>query len=322
MCMRLSDEKIRRITSDLGLKIQFVKGQDIPVKNCWHFCTDGNAVDAIFSTDEDFRAGMNRIYKLSTNYDIVILAFCLMDTHVHFILYGDFEECNRFLHEYVRLTSYHISREHSDRNKMMDVPIRHQEIDTDWYLKKAVCYVIKNPPAGGLPYTYYDYPWSSGALYFRNPGHWASPTFYLSGKNSIHSLSNTSQKRMLNSHFPSRDDAKIIDGIVFPGEYVAVEVVEQLFRSVKGFTWFIGTSKESDVESREGAVSYLSIPIQEMRQHKNEMCRSMFAVNDIRSLNTDRRLALAKALRSKYNSSLKQICRLCGLQYNEVKGLF
>ena len=205
---------------------------------------------------------------------------------------------------------------------MMDVPIRHQEIDTDWYLKKAVCYVIKNPPVGGLPYTYYDYPWSSGALLFRKSGYWSCPNFDLGSKESIQSLSNTSQKRMLNSHFPCPDDARIIDGMVFPGEYVAVEIVEQLFRTVKGFTWFIGTSKESDVESREGAISYLSIPIQEMRQHKNEMCRSMFGVNDIRSLNTDRRLALARALRSKYNSSLKQICRLCGLQYGEVKDLF
>lgn len=312
---------MHRIVSDLGLKTQFVKGQDIPVKNCWHFCTDGNAVDAMFSGDEDFKSGMNRIYKLSIRYQITLLAFCLMDTHIHFIIHGLFEECNKFVHEYVRLTSYYISRTYSDRNKMEDVPIRHQEIDTDRYLKTAICYVIKNPPVGGLPFTYYDYPWSSGSLIFRHPGYWTLPDASQETNESLISLSATLQKKMLNSHTVSRADAKIIGGIVFPGEYVAVEIVEMLFRTIKSFTWFVCSSKESDVESREGSFAYLSIPMQEMRQHKNRMCQTMFGVGDIRSLNTGRRIALAKALRSQYNSSKKQIARLCGLQYEEVKDM-
>ena len=52
----------KEIVSDLGLDRPFIKGQRIIIKNCWHFSTDGKAVDVMFEDDDDFIAGMNRIY--------------------------------------------------------------------------------------------------------------------------------------------------------------------------------------------------------------------------------------------------------------------
>lgn len=63
----------------------------------------------------------------------------------------------------------------------------------------------------------------------------------------------------------------------------------------------------------------LSIPMQEMRQHKNRICREMFGTEHVRRLDTTQRMRLARTLRSQYNSSPKQVCRLCGLVYEEVK---
>ena len=82
-----------QLVTDLGLNRPFVKGQTIPINNCWHFSTDGNAIDCLFYDDGDFIAGMNRIYITVRGYNVIILAFSLMDTHVHFVLYGEFDEC-------------------------------------------------------------------------------------------------------------------------------------------------------------------------------------------------------------------------------------
>ena len=49
--MKIEYDLLRRIESDLGLNTPFIKGQAIPIKNCWHFSTDGNAVDVIFKDD-------------------------------------------------------------------------------------------------------------------------------------------------------------------------------------------------------------------------------------------------------------------------------
>lgn len=318
--MRLCDAKLQKIISDLSINAPYVKGQDNPVTNCFHFSTDGNAVDAIFRDERDFIDGMNRIYNVLQLYDTVILAFVLMDTHVHFILHGAFTECNRFVHEYIRRTSQYISNRYGERNKLDNVPINSQVIDNARYLRTAICYVLKNPPVGGIQYNAYDYPWSSAALMFRAKGHWTSPA-WTGIENDTDNFGARKQKSAFKTHMTTKRQPRMCKDIIFPGEYIPVEIVEAIFKSHRAFNMFMCISKEVDVESRGGTISHLSIPIQEMRQHKNELCIQMFGKKDIRLLDTAQRLMLARALKSKYNSSTKQIVRLCGLVFEEAAHL-
>lgn len=323
--MKISEDKLQKIFSDLGINVPFIKGQDIAVKDCWHFYTDGQSVDFIFCDEEDFRNGMNRAFLTLRKYDVLILAFILMDTHVHFILYGHFEECNRYIHEYVRRTSIYIESVHGERNKFRNLPISHQPIDTDRYLKSAICYVIKNATVGGLPWMFYDYPWSSGPLYFRSGKAWTQPQWasveVVPDSSSSPRLSRIAWKKMMKTRSPEGVEARIVDRMVFPGEYVAFEIVEKLFRSPKGFQYFVGSTKDSDIESRGGIISNLSLPDNEIRQHKKELCLELFGTSDTYKLDTGKRIHLARCLRSRYNSSPKQLARICGLKYEEVKGL-
>jgi len=319
--MKLTREKLIRMENDLGVNIPYQKGFDAPVRNCWHFSTDGNSVDLIFYDEIDFIEGMNRIYIVLQAYDVVILAFVLMDNHVHFILYGTFEECNRFMHEYVRRLSWHISRRHGDRAKMAPVNISHQAVEDINYLKTVICYVIKNPPVAGIGYNAFDYPWSSGALYFRKKGLWTSPSWVGDDTVSSRVLTGREKRKVTKTVEADGTPVSMVGPLIFPGEYVAYETVERLYRTNKGFHYFFCRSREETVDARGGMISHLSLPIQEMRQHKNEVCRELFGVDSIKSLTTSERLKLAKALKARYNSSTKQIARLCGLVYEEVKDI-
>ena len=322
MKMKLNRKLLAQIESDLGLNVPFVKGQKIKIKNCWHFSTDGNAVDAMFENEEDFITGMNRVYVVVQGYNVVILAFSLMDTHVHFILYGTFEECNRFMHDYVHRSSWYISVTHQERNKLDKVPINHQPVEDDFYLKTVICYTLKNAPVGGIMFNALDYPWSSGPLYFKRPGYWSSPR-WMDEVELDESRGSEQRKEALHTRNVSITHSAVpmIGPIVFPGEYVAYEIVERIFKTCRSFNFFLSITKEEDVDARGGTISLLSIPMQEMRQHKNEVCQELFGKNSIKNLSTEQRLRLARTLRSRYNSSIKQIARLCGLVYNEVKGL-
>lgn len=318
--MKIDQKLLAQIEADLGLHVPFVKGRQIKIKNCWHFSTDGNAVDAMFEDDDDFKAGMNRIYMVIQDYNVVILAFSLMDTHVHFILYGTFEACNRFMHEYVRRTSWYISVTHHESNKLDGVPINYQAVDTDSYLKTVICYTVKNAPAGGIMFNALDYPWSSGPLYFKRPGYWSSPR-WMDETKAAGSMGVVDHRKALRTRKDelARRAPRMIGPLVFPGEYVAYEVVERIFKTCKSFNFFLSITKEEDVDARGGSISLLSIPMQEMRQHKNEVCRELFGTPSVRQLSMQQRLRLARTLRSRYNSSIKQIARLAGLVYDEVK---
>lgn len=76
------------------------------------------------------------------------------------------------------------------------------------------------------------------------------------------------------------------------------------------------------MDARGGQLSRLSVPMQEMRQHKRDLCRELFGTKSIKSLSIQQRIKLARVLRARYNSSLKQIARLTGLVYDEVKDMF
>ena len=312
-----------QLVTDLGLNRPFVKGQTIPINNCWHFSTDGNAVDCLFYDDDDFIAGMNRIYITVRGYNVIILAFSLMDTHVHFVLYGEFDECNHFMHEYVRRTSIFIAKKHGENNKLDGVPIDYQRVDNDYYLKTVICYTVKNAPVAGVPFNALDYPWSSGPLYFKKAGYWSSPSWQ--GKENNLSDSGIMGTKTLRKVLKTRDlpekNLRMAGSLIFPGEYVAYELVERLFKTTKSFNYFLCRTKEEEVDSKGGTISHLSVPMQEMRQHKNELCLELFNTASIKKLNTSQRLILARTLRSRFNSSIKQIARLCGLIYNEVKDI-
>lgn len=321
--MEISGKLLCQIESDLGLNVPFVKGQNISVKNCWHFYTDGRDVDIMFSDETCLRDGMNRIYVQSLRFDVIILAFVLMDTHVHFVLYGSYSECSAFTHEYIRSTSRYISIRYKEKNRLGSVKINHQEVDTDLYLKIVIPYVIKNPTSGGMPWMPYNYPWSSGALYFARNGNLAPNSWSgkLDGCRKLKELSIRETRTLFHTRDRIMTDANLLDGLAFPGDYVAYEIVERIFRTTKSFQYFMSLNKEDEIEGRGGSISNLSLPIQELRQHKNEICMDIFGRKTVRDLDTTQRIKLAKILKSRFNSSTKQIARLCGLKYDEIIGI-
>lgn len=320
--MKISEKTLRQISADLGLDVPFVKGQSIEIKNCWHFSTDGDSVEAMFYDEDDFRDGMNRVYIVSRKFNVVILAFSLMDTHIHFVLYGSFEDCNRFVHEYARLTSMSISQRHGKKNALAEIKIGHQDVKDDNYLKTVICYDIRNAPVGGLRYNSYDYPWSSGPLYFRTAGTWASPIWTEKGSlTELGEFNKMDRQKLLRSKDEInvyQERVRMIDGIVFPGDYVAYELVEKIFKTHKSFNYFMCKTKESDIDAMGGKISWLSLPLPELRQNRDRLCLEMFGQEKTNKLDTRQRLRLASALKSRYNCSSKQIAKSCGLNYSEV----
>lgn len=320
--MKASKLTLKQLRSDLGIDAPFIKGEDKPVRRCWHFCTDGKSIDFIFTSDEDFRCGMNRIYFVVRRYKVVIIAFVLMGTHIHFILWGEYDECLAFVREYLRRTSLYIKNSHGEKRKLEDIPISCQSITDDFYLKTVICYVIKNPPVGGLPYNAYDYPWSSGALYFRRSEYWTTPEWINKNLMITPEIGTEEQRKLFHTKEKLPKGVKVFNGnLIFPGEYVVYEIVEELFHTCRSFNYFMCQNKEIDIESRQGIISGLSMPLQELRQHRDELCREIFNVYNQRSLDMAARLKLAKALRSRYACSINQICRVCGLVYDEAKSL-
>ena len=327
----LSLSMLSQMEKDLRLDRPYVYGEEREVRNCWHFSSDGNYADALFFSEQDFKAAMNRVAVVSFRFEIAILSFCLMDNHVHFVLWGSIAACEGFVRQYLQLTSHYISVRYSIRSVAASIPVSYEQVDSEQYLKDAICYDFRNPTVAGKPYFFCDYPWSSGSLLFRSGGLWTSPLwrFFHDRECRQEVMSFFSVRRIdqltkqayfdcLHTWQSLPGDWILIDGIITPGNYMPITLIERLFRSHKGYLYYCGRGQEKKIEERSGW-NEVCLPDQELRQKRDLISREKFGTDKIRDLSSRQRLEIGKALRKRYYPSVKQISRIICLPYDEVR---
>ena len=68
----------------------------------YHAFTKGLETDVLFRDNADFVYGMNLVPRCLKATGTKLLAFCLMDNHVHFVIGGLRDRCNLFIRNYKR----------------------------------------------------------------------------------------------------------------------------------------------------------------------------------------------------------------------------
>ncbi len=330
------------VLSDLGLNTRPMQGQTIPVRNCYHGYSDGSRTEVLFSSNSAFAQALNKLAILVCEWDVILLAYCLMDNHFHLILYGEEYVCERFVKEYARRLGIALS------SSRQEIRASLKPLTDDVYLKTAICYVLRNPVIARLPYQPTSYPYSSGFLLFAgtadaNP--WASPAWKrllstchyqpvadvaavsrdadgVLGKVCPYATLSYRDKRSLTgSQKTIPGEWLVAGGFVFPGHYVNYDLCERLFGTIRGFQYYMSSCREADFEQSQGFLERLSIPDQEMRAHRDELAHAMFGKFGVRSLTAQERGLLAKKIRREYGCSAKQIARLVHLDVGQVMAL-
>ena len=287
-------------------------------KGYYHLFSDGFRSDFLFEDRQAFIAGMNIVALCFLKCDISVLAFCLMDNHVHFILYGTYEECerfkSRFIHRYsIWFSNRYFEKRHSDIN--FDIKV----IDDERYLLTSIPYVLRNSIASGYKFCIDDYPWSSGGLYFRAADRLKMMT---AGWKKISDLSTRELRRYIQTLDDLPDEWLISpEGFIWPGNYVDYKAVEQLYRTPKSFTFFMGQTKEEEINRSLGIHNEVSLPDMELREKAVTHCLRMFNTTNLRRLDTQKRIALGKQLRRECKCSSKQIARIIHLDPIYIKEL-
>lgn len=314
------NELRRNATRDLNIGHPFVKDSVWPIKNCWHFSSDGNYAEVLFYDYTDFRDAMNRIAVLCLRFPVLVLTFCLMDNHFHFVLYGSYESCNLFVHEFMRLTGWSLSLRYGKTDPVRDIPIDCSPIDNETYLCRAVCYDILNPTAAGLDWMYYDYPWSSGPLLMRRKGCWLGSDWKPCGSSQLLShIKIKDRQRLLKTKEEFPEGWWLTEGIIFPGLYVETDLVQSVFRSCRSFSYFISHNKKDDIDSEKAMISRIGISDSEMRTHRDEILLRDWGGANIRSLDVEGRLKIGLELKREYGISAKAVARIVRLPLTDIE---
>lgn len=287
-------------------------------KEIYHLYSDGFRTECLFQDIKAFVAGMNIAALCFLKSHVMILAFCLMDNHVHFVLSGTYDECvafrNRFMHRY---SIWFSNRYASERLSAVDFDIK--PITDERYLLTSIAYVLRNSISSGYRFCVEDYLWSSGGLYFRMPEKLQS---IVSGWKRVADLSSREKRRCLQTMDELPSEWLITpEGFIWPGNYVDYRYVEHVYRTPKSFAFFMGQTKEDEVNRSLGIYSSVFLPDLELREKAVARSLELFGLSNLRNLDVQKRILLGKDLRKEFKCSSKQIARIIHLDPVYIKEL-
>lgn len=279
----------------------------------WHVCTKGLTSGLIFRSREDYVYGMNGVAVYSLKYQAVVLAFCLMDNHVHFILRGEEQVCREFIRQYkARLATL------TDVSKA-DACMK--RIDSREYLMRAIAYVLRNPMSAGLGVLPTAYRWSSAGVYF-NPEKVTAECARLRGMQTVGEIGVRRLREMVCSRHRLPDDYVLApDGMVCPECYVDWRSVEELFVRPSRLLYVMSRNDDMEMELTGDILRKVKYTDAELHGSVSGLCWEMFRCGAPESLPVEHRCRLAKELRKRYGLGPKQLSRLTGVSYDLLKEL-
>ena len=286
----------------------------------YHCATKGFDHSILFSDVREFIAGMNRIgiclAMLRTDHPVIIIAFCLMDNHVHFILYGTRENCLRWMALYHRLTMIW-QKKHRAGNPVDEVwEYDAWQIPDPEDLKEKVAYVLRNPTVARMGFVPGGYRWSSASLVF------ADTAGQKAGGRRMGTLSSYESRNLFQTRVVLPEDWIVQpDGIIWPGCYTDYRRVEKLFGHPQHYLFSLNQNVETSVNQQMYHES-ISLPDQDVRQIAKALSEQLFGEVEITSLDLSCRIQLCRNLKKQVGASLKQLARIVHLPLAELKKIF
>ena len=113
----------------------------------------------IFHDDEDRTRFLDTLLRFAREDGIGIVAYCLMDNHVHLLLNAG-DNLSVFIKQIAASYVYYFNRKYDRVGHLFQERYRSEAVETDEYLLTAARYILQNPQKAGIC-SARDYPWSS-----------------------------------------------------------------------------------------------------------------------------------------------------------------
>ena len=203
----------------------------------------GEGGGLLFFQIVEFIIVLNCLAVASWFYDVKIVAFCIMENHLHIILYCRESDCQCFINSF-RISLTKKMMHHRDSfGRYGARGTQCVELRTERDIKDAIAYCLRNPLHHKITKDIWNHPWSSIRLYFRN-------THIINAKSSP--INPVFIRQFLPEHFDLPENWQINDqGLVLPDCYVDTSIVENLFHTKGEFADYL--NETTDIEKKNNS---------------------------------------------------------------------
>jgi len=139
----------------------------------YHVIARGNERKAVFRDDRDRQEYLDRLIGCRERFGVRVLAFCLMDNHLHLAVERGPAKLSRVMLALQSAYTQWFNRRHGRVGHLFQGRYKAFLIEKDRYLLALVRYIHRNPLEAGLANRAEDYAWSSDRYYrLRKPPDW------------------------------------------------------------------------------------------------------------------------------------------------------
>ena len=283
-------------------------------KGYFHVCTDGRSLPWMFKDESDFIAGVNRIGICCLRTGAKVVAYVLMDNHVHFVLRGTMPKCKEFITLYKQLTGTWIHVKYGLNDYLRLLPTSILLLDTEERLLNTIAYIDRNSIVAGYRYLPTEYPWGSARYVFKDS----------TGKDDTRPLSTMTrrtQRTLLSTRIMLPGEWKVDSkGMLCPDSFLDTSVIESYFKTPARYAYFLAKKLEGAVEQEMESSQKIFVPDIELREIVRKMVLQDYGKRSVTDLDAHARLSIARKLRYRYASTLKQISRMVHLDRSALEG--
>jgi putative transposase len=127
----------------------------------YHLTPAGNAGRAIFVDDVDREKFLTLTGPIASTYEVTIIGYCLMGTHVHLLVVSGPGGLSRFVQVLLTRFARWFNRRHGSEGHVFENHFHATDVLTDSHLSSAARYVDLNPVEAGLVERPEEWRWSS-----------------------------------------------------------------------------------------------------------------------------------------------------------------
>ena len=109
-------------------------------------------------------------------------------------------------------------------------------------------------------------------------------------------------------------------GMLCPDSFLDVSVIESYFKTPVRYSYFLAKKLEGTVDMEMGLSQKIFIPDIELREIVRKMIMQDYGKDSVTDLDVHDRLSVARKLRYRYASTLKQISRMVHLDRSALEG--
>ncbi len=133
----------------------------------YHIMIRGNERKNLFIDNEDKVRFLDTLYEKNKEKNYEVLAYCIMDNHVHLLIDEGRDEIARIMKRINVSYAYYFNKKYKRVGHLFQDRFKSEVIDSDSYLLSAARYIHRNPVKAAITSEAAQYEWSSYNSYVR-----------------------------------------------------------------------------------------------------------------------------------------------------------